>query len=126
MGKFEGLEDNEWAIVEPLIPYPWCATKRGQRPMHHRKILNTLIWVLTTGARWCDVPVGEQWASRALAHKYLGLWKENGVFERILVALREICIDGKMIDLSRLSLDGFFPEEKGAVKPWIMGTKERG
>ena len=114
MGKFEGLVDNEWAIVEPLIPYPWSATKHGQRPMHPRKTLNTLIWVLTTGARWCDVPIGQQWALRSCAHKYLGLWKENGVFERTLTALQKICIDGKIIDLSRLSVDGFFSGGKGS------------
>jgi hypothetical protein len=84
--------------------------------MHPRKIMNTLIWILITGARWCDVSSGEQWASRSCAHKYLGLWKENGVFERTLTALQEICIDGNIIDLSRLSVYGFFPEERGEVK----------
>jgi transposase len=73
MGKFEGLTDNEWAAIEPIMPpYPWSATKHGKRPMHPGKILNTLIWILTTGARWCDVPVGEQWASRlTVTHKFL-------------------------------------------------------
>ena len=65
MGNFTGLNDQEWAVVEPLIPYRWGITQSGTQPLHPRKILNTLIWILTTGARWCDVPVGEQWASRA-------------------------------------------------------------
>ncbi len=75
------------------------ATQSGTQPLHPRKILNTLIWMLTTGARWCDVPVGEQWASRSCAHKYLGRWKENKVLERVLIALQEVCIEWKMIDL---------------------------
>lgn len=114
MGKFEGLTDNEWAAIEPIMPpYPWSATKHGKRPMHPRKILNTSIWILTTGARWCDVPVGQQWASRACAHKHLGLWKENGVLEQALAALQQVCIDGKIIDLSRLAVDGFFFRREG-------------
>ena len=125
MGKFEGLADMSGLLSKPLIPYPWTATKHGQRPLHPRKILNTLIWALTTGARWCDVPVGPQWASRAWAHKYLGSWKENGVLERALVTLQQVCIDGKMIDLHRLSVDGFFSGEKEAVRVWTMGTREK-
>ena len=92
MGKFIGLNDHEWAVVEPLLPYRWGITQSGTQPLHPRKILNTLIWILTTGARWCDAPVGEQWASRACAHKYLGLWKMNGILERVLIALQ---FDGK-------------------------------
>lgn len=109
MGKFEGLTDHEWETIEPLLPpYPWSATKSGMRPMHPRKILNTLIWILTTGARWCDVPVGPQWASKSCAHKHLGLWKANGVLEQALYMLQQICVDWKMLDLHRLSVDGFF------------------
>ena len=108
MGKFIGLNDHEWAVVEPLLPYRWGITQSGKQPLHPRKILNTLIWILTTGARWCDVPIGLQWASRACAHKYLGLWKTNGVLERVLMALQEVCIEWKMIDLTRLAIDGFF------------------
>lgn len=101
MGKFLGLNDHEWLIVEPLIPFRWGITQSGKQPMHPRKILNTLIWIFTTGARWCDVPIGNQWASKSCAHKYLGLWKENGLLERILTALQESCLEWKMIDLTR-------------------------
>ena len=126
MGKFTGLTDQEWGVVEPLIPYKWGITYSGKQPLHPRKILNTLIWILTTGARWCDVPVGAQWASRACAHKYLGKWKENGTLEQVLTALQEIGIEWKLIDLTRLAVDGFFPLGKAVVKKWTMATRERG
>ncbi len=60
-----------------------------------------MVWVLRAGARWCDIPIGEQWASRACAHKYLGLWKVNSLLERLLIALQEICAEAKAIDLTR-------------------------
>jgi len=126
MGKFTGLDDREWAVIEPLIPHRWGITKSGIQPLHPRKILNTLIWVLTTGARWCDVPVGEQWASRACAHKYLGRWKENGVLERVLSALQKIGIEWKIIDLNRLAIDGFFSPGKGGGEKVDHGYKGKG
>ena len=46
MGKFTGLNDQEWAVVEPLIPYRWGITQSGTQPLHPRKILNTLVWIL--------------------------------------------------------------------------------
>jgi transposase len=125
LSRFEGLKDNEWAAVELLIPYRWARGK-GNHPLHPRKILNTLVWVLTTGARWCDVPIGEQWASRSCAHKYLGLWKESGLLERVIVALQEICVEAKAIDLTRLAVDGFFSAGKGGGEEVDHGYKGKG
>jgi hypothetical protein len=72
------------------------------------------------------VPIGEQWASRACAHKYLGRWKENGVLERILIALQETCLEWKMIDLTRLAIDGFFSSGKGGGEKVDHGYKGKG
>ena len=33
MGKFIGLNDQEWAVVEPFIPYKWGITFRGKQPL---------------------------------------------------------------------------------------------
>ena len=32
-----------------------------------RKIVNTLLYVLITGCRWCDLPCGPQWESKSAA-----------------------------------------------------------
>ena len=79
MGKFTGLNDQEWAIVEPLIPYKWGITYSRTQPLHPRKILNTLIWVLTTRARWCDVPIGEQLSgsSKVTSWAISKFWEEK-------------------------------------------------
>lgn len=126
MGEFRGLNNKEWAAVESLIPYPWVIAKRGQRPLHPRKILNTLIWVLITGARWCDVPRGKRWASRSCAHKYLGIWMRSGLLDRVLRELQEVCMVVKMIDLKRLAVDGFFSPGKGGGERVDHGYKGKG
>ncbi|WP_199192554.1 hypothetical protein [Chlorogloea sp. CCALA 695] len=38
-------------------------------PLGH--VLNTLMYVLITGCRPCDVPKGEIWASKSSAHRWL-------------------------------------------------------
>lgn len=125
MGQFNGLNDKEWNLIELLIPYR-SARGRGKQPINPRKVLNSMIWILMTGARWCDIPKGSQWASKSCAHKHLGIWKENGILEKILVVLQEIGVIGKVIDLSRLSIDGFFSAGKGGGENVEYGYKGKG
>jgi hypothetical protein len=48
------LTDEEWALVEPLIP----AAKRGgrRRSVDVREVANGLMYVLSTGCQWRYVP----------------------------------------------------------------------
>jgi transposase len=63
-GRFEGLSDLEWRLCKDV--FPPAPQKRGRGMPHapFRKLLNTLLYVLITGCRWCDVPRGPQWARR--------------------------------------------------------------
>ena len=56
----------------------------------------------------------------------LGRWKENKVLERVLIALQEVCIEWKMIDLTRLAIDGFFSSGKGGGEKVDHGYKGKG
>ena len=69
-GRFEGLSNLEWKLFEDLLPQP--AEKRGRGMPHapFRKVLNTQLYVLITGCRWCDIPQGEQWGSKSSAHRW--------------------------------------------------------
>ena len=107
-GKFNGLTDAQWEILEPLTPRD--PTKRGRGKSHTpwRKVCNSIFWVTITGSRWIDLPIGEQWASRAAAHRWLGIWEANGTLEKILTSLREIAFLEGLIDWDRMAADGFF------------------
>ena len=69
-GRFEGLSDLEWKLFEYLLPKP--PEKRGHGMPHvpFLMVLNTQLYVLITGCRWCDIPPGEQWASKSSAHRW--------------------------------------------------------
>ena len=48
------LSTVEWALVAPFLP-----AERGRvgRPSHdNRRVLNGILWVVRSGARWIDVP----------------------------------------------------------------------
>ena len=80
-GRFLGVTDTQWNIIRSLLPNP---PKRVGRPNPDlRKVLNTILYVEITGCRWCDVPIGDQWAKRSTAHEWLGHLQEIGTWERI-------------------------------------------
>jgi len=52
------LSDQQWAKIEPLLP-PLPAQPQGGRPWcDHRSVLEGILRVLKTGARWRDLGNG--------------------------------------------------------------------
>lgn len=112
-GRFNGLTDNQWKLLEPLLPRFSQKRPRGKPHTPWRKICNSVLWILTTGSRWCDLPVGSIWGSRSATHRWLGKWQEDGTLDRLLSALRECANIAGMIKWERLAVDGFFFQRKG-------------
>jgi transposase len=51
------LTDEQWAVVEPLLPKPAKrAEGKGRLRVDNRAILNGILWVVRTGAPWHDMP----------------------------------------------------------------------
>ena len=46
------LSDEEWAIIQPLLPNK----PRGVPRVDDRRVLNGILWRFRTGAPWRDVP----------------------------------------------------------------------
>ena len=124
-GKFEGLIDAQWSILEPLLPKEPQKRRKGHPHAPWRKICNTIFWILITGSRWCDVPKGEQWGSRPTAHRWLGRWQEDKTLDRILNALLDRAEFAGMLDWQRLAADGFFQQVKGVGRRSNMDLKEK-
>src|SRR3954451_11031064 len=48
------LTDEQWALVEPLLPPP---SKDGPKPKHpRREIVNAILYVVRTGGAWRHLP----------------------------------------------------------------------
>ena len=77
------LTDQEWALIEPLIP----PAKRGgrRRTVDVREVMNGVLYVLGTGCQWRALP--KDLPPKSTVHEYLMLWDWDGTLERIHHAL---------------------------------------
>jgi transposase len=79
------LSDPEWEILRPLVP----AVRPGGRPAKHtrREILNALAYWLRAGCAWRLLP--HDLPAWQTVYHYWRRWQQEGVWERMLTALRE-------------------------------------
>ena len=107
MQGFQGLDREQWALIKHLFPKP-PGNKFGRKDLSPKGVMNTILWVLITGARWVDVPVGPRWAARSTAHEWLGQWQKTGLLEKVLNLLLDKADALKLTGFDRLKVDGFF------------------
>ena len=74
------LTDDEWALVEPLIP----PARRGGNKRHvdEREVMNGIMYILSTGCQWRAIP--KDLPPRSTVHDYLDLWSYDGTLDRII------------------------------------------
>ena len=113
-GRFEGLSDLEWKLFEDVMTEVGEKRGRGMPHAPFRHVLNTLMYVLITGCRWCDVPKGEIWASKSSAHRWLLRWQTDGTLELLQARILGIAEERGLINWSYGAVDGSF-------SPWKRG-----
>ena len=81
------LTDDEWKLVEPLIP----PGKRGgdKRTVIMREVVNGLMYILSTGCQWRAIP--KDLPPRSTLYDYFDLWSWDGTLDRIHHALYVQC-----------------------------------
>lgn len=107
-GKFEGLTDTEWTMFEALLPPLPAKRGRGQPPTDRRLVLNSILYILITGSRWCDLPTGEAWAPRSTSHRWMKTWSQDGTMEQVKTGMLQMAELAGKIDWSASSVDGSF------------------
>ncbi|HKW61407.1 MAG TPA: transposase, partial [Candidatus Acidoferrum sp.] len=50
------LTDAQWEKLRPLLPKARTSRRGGRPRANDRKVLEGILWVLRSGARWCDLP----------------------------------------------------------------------
>ena len=91
-----------------------------------RKVLNTQLYVLITGCRWCDIPRGEQWASKSSAHRWLKRWYEDGRLEKLKRQILAVAEEKGTLDWKYGVALGSFSPWKGGGKSVAYGYKGKG
>ena len=111
------ISDDEWEILKPLLPQEPTKRRKGMPHADFRCVLNTIFWILRTGARWRDVPKHPEFAAKSTAHRWLQKWHKSGVLENMLIHLLGEAQAKELIDCQRLIVDGSFsPCENGRTK----------
>ncbi len=77
--EFKELTDEQWMYVEPFLPPP---ARNGRPRADDRATVNGVIYVLTTGCRWMDMP--SKYGSYKTVWRRLKMWKEKDVWKRLL------------------------------------------
>ena len=81
------LTDEEWKLVEPLIP----PAKRGggKRTVVMREVVNGLMYVLSTGCQWRAIP--KDLPPKSIVYDYFDLWSRDGTLDSIHETLYAEC-----------------------------------
>ena len=106
------LTEKQWKKIEPLLP----KLKSSGRPWkNNRLVVEGILWILRTGARWKDLP--EKYPSPSTCWRRLKMWEEQGVWEKLWrTFIRELDKKGQ-IDWAECFMDGsFVSAKKGARK----------
>jgi transposase len=100
--KRHELTDEQWELVQKLIPHRVARTGRPRKPP--RVMLNAIFWILGTGAPWRDLP--ERFGPWQTAYDHFARWRREGVFARVIEAL-QVKLDARgRIDWERWCVDG--------------------
>src|SRR6476659_6518349 len=80
------LTDEQWAILEPLIPDPAQRIEtRGAPATDRRALLDGIVWILRTGSPWADLP--RDYLPKSIVHRWFQLLVSECVFDRIVSRL---------------------------------------
>jgi transposase len=81
------LSNAEWAHIQPLIP----PAKRGggKRRVNMREVVNGVVYILSTGCQWRDLP--KDLPPRSTVNDYFCSWSYDGTLENIHHALFVKC-----------------------------------
>lgn len=119
------LTDEQWSVVEPLIPKPKQRKDRKGRPrVAARDVLDGMLWILWTGAPWKALP--SEYPPYQTVHRRMQEWVESRVFWKVLKALAEDLRDRGKIDLTEAFIDGTHAGAKrGALSSELLAVAPR-
>lgn len=94
--RFE-LTDDEWLVIEPLLPNK----PRGVPRVDDRRVINGILWRFRTGSPWADIP--ERYGPHTTCYNRFVRWRRAGVWDRLLDAVSQ-AFDGELVMIDSSSI----------------------
>ena len=105
------LTDDQWKVLDPLIPKPRRRRDGRGRPWKSRRsVLNGILWVLRTGAPWADLP--DRYPSFQTCHRRFQYWVRSSGITKIMTALASQLSAIGAIDVREAFIDATFASAK--------------
>ncbi|MFJ8137402.1 IS5 family transposase [Streptomyces sp. NPDC096013] len=93
------LTDPAWSVIEPLL-----APSRMGRPVRDRRqVVNGILWKLSTGAAWRDLP--ERYGPWKTVYERFRRWSADGTWDRLLAHVQQHCDAVGAVDWSVVCVD---------------------
>lgn len=115
------LSQTQWERIAPLLPGK--AGDPGRTAADNRLFVNGVLWVLRSGAHWCDLP--ERYGRWKTAHKRFSRWSKAGVWDRVFADLikdrdnQYLMIDSTLVRAHQQAATG-----KGGPRTRLWGVPE--
>lgn len=80
------LTDEQWTILEPLVPP--ARTARGGRPreVDMREVVNSILYLNRSGCQWDMLP--HDLLPKSTVYEYFAQWRDDGTWSKFVNALR--------------------------------------
>ncbi len=107
--QFQELSDKQWKMIQEHLPKP---ASTGRPRAEDRTTINGIIYVLTTGCRWEEIP--KRYGSKSTAHRRLQTWQQNNTWKKILSGAIQSAHQSGKLQLEKISVDSSsIPAKKG-------------
>jgi putative transposase len=80
------LTDEQWAILQPLIPAPRTTYGGRPREVNMREVINTILYLNRTGCQWDALP--HDLVPKSTAYEYFAQWRNDSTWQKMVDALR--------------------------------------
>jgi transposase len=75
------LSEEDWAVIEPLIPM----NRRGVKPGNNREVISGILHVLKFGCRWRDCPA--LYGPPTTIYNRFNRWSKAGIWQTMFSRL---------------------------------------